>query len=80
MAAATLTRPQRQQLVRALQARQAGTDWIRSEDNGQRVTLASLYYRGLLDRRAWAGGHTTSPAYEYRMADALWADWQERKQ
>jgi len=30
----------------------AGRLWYRAADAGERVTLASLYYRGLLGRRA----------------------------
>jgi len=78
--AAQLTQPQRAQLVRALRARQDGTEWIRSQDHGQRVTLASLYTRGLLTRRAWAKAGTTSPAHEYRMADDLYEAWLRKQQ
>lgn len=74
-----LTKAQAAQLVRALRARQDGTDWIRSLDNGHRVTLASLHYRGFLDRRAWAKAGTTSPAYEYRLTDQMYDAWQARQ-
>lgn len=68
-----LTTLQRRQLLRAVAARQNGDHggWIRSQDHGQRVTLASLHYRGFMDRRAWAKAGTSSPAHEYRITDEL---------
>jgi hypothetical protein len=30
-------------------------EWYRAKRNGERVTLASLFYRGLLTRRVWRG-------------------------
>jgi hypothetical protein len=64
-----LTAPQRQQLLRAY--RMPAHVYIRAEDHGQRVTLASLYYRNLMVRRAHSGAGTTSPAHEYQLASAL---------
>lgn len=46
-------------------------EWARAVTAGHRVTLASLYYRGFAERRAWRGKGTSSPAYEYRMTDQL---------
>jgi hypothetical protein len=41
--------------------------WFRAESSGQRVTLASLFRKGHLGRRAWRGeeGHPDA-AHEYQ--------------
>ncbi len=46
--------------------------WYRATTSGERVTLASLYYNGLLDRRAWRGiaGHANA-AYEYQATEQV---------
>lgn len=50
----------------------AGNLWYRAADAGERVTLASLYYRRLLDRRAWRGVEgERDAAHEYCIAEAL---------
>lgn len=92
-ARAKLTKAQARQLVRALMARHVAElgrpellelwhaepgGWIRSLDHGQRVTLASLHYRGLLERRAWDKAGTTSPAHEYRLCDELYQRQQQQ--
>lgn len=65
-----LTTPAQRAMLRQLhQLRPDG--WARANCHGDRVTLASLYYRGFADRRAWRGEGTSSPAYEYRMTDQL---------
>lgn len=41
--------------------------WTRAANHGERVTLASLYYRGLVVRRAWRGvERQRDAAHEYR--------------
>ncbi len=48
-------------------------DWYRAitsghSGGGERVTLASLYRRGALERRAWRGKEgEANAAYEYRI-------------
>jgi hypothetical protein len=64
-AKAKLTQAQRDQLVRAIRSQRAGEGPIRARNHGERVTLASLYYRGYLERNAHSGAGTTSPAHEY---------------
>lgn len=75
-----LTKPQRAQLVRAYLAyREADSDgWVRARNNGERVTLASLYYRHLLLRRVHSGAGTSSPAHEYRIPLPLYNSMHER--
>ena len=42
--------------------------WYRAAGSGQRVTLASLYRAGVLNRRAWRGNEgEADAAYEYRL-------------
>jgi len=46
--------------------------WYRADDHGERVTLASLYYRGLLSRRAWRGVEgERDAAHEYCIAEVV---------
>ena len=43
--------------------------WYRAEGNGQRVTLASLFRKGALGRRAWRGKEgEPDAAHEYRLS------------
>lgn len=43
--------------------------WYRAKGHGERVTLASLYYKGLLERRAWRGkAGDPDAANEYTIA------------
>ncbi len=45
----------------------AGGGWYRAATNGERVTLASLYRAGVLERRAWRGKEgEADAAHEYR--------------
>lgn len=62
-----MTKLQRQQMIRAARAY---PKWIRAENNGQRVTLASLFDRDLLERRVWRGTYPNA-AHEYRVAEAV---------
>lgn len=42
-------------------------EWHRAQDSGERVTLASLYRKHLLTRRAWRKGRSSADdAYEYQ--------------
>ena len=46
--------------------------WYRAADAGERVTLASLYCRRLLDRRAWRGVEgERDAAHEYCIAEVV---------
>lgn len=67
-----MTELQRQiaNLVRA-----AHPGWFRAQRAGHRVTLASLYRAGVLERRAWRGvAGEADAAYEYRLAPAVRAE------
>lgn len=47
-----------------------GDRWYRAAGNGERVTLAALWRRGVLQRRAWRGVEgECDAAHEYRPAD-----------
>ena len=71
MAAATLTDKQRATLKRVAREHASGR-WARATGAGERVTLASLFDRGLLARRAWRGdGVSRDSAFEYRPGDEL---------
>lgn len=48
---------------------QAMPGWFRARSNGERVTLASLWRAGVLERRAWRGIEgEADAAHEYRLA------------
>jgi hypothetical protein len=55
--------------------------WYRAEGNGQRVTLASLFRKGALSRRAWRGVEgEADAAHEYRLSvvfQGAFAHWPE---
>lgn len=52
--------------VRAV--RQVHPRWYRAAHSGQRVTLASLWRAGILERRAWRGVEgDAAAAHEYRL-------------
>jgi hypothetical protein len=60
---------QRQVLARVVSATIVG-HWCRAANNGERVTLASLYRLGLVNRIARRGADGESnAAYEYQAAD-----------
>lgn len=47
-------------------------EWYRAEDSGERVTLASLWRHGALERRAWRGNEgEADAAHEYKII----GDW-----
>ncbi len=53
------------QVLRAVRAWPFG--WFRARSSGERVTLASLWRHGLLERRAWRGVEgEPDAAHEYR--------------
>lgn len=51
--------------------------WYRAASSGERVTLASLYYRQLLVRRVWRESKT-APAHEYQAHLKLREAWEFR--
>lgn len=54
------------------------TGWHRSRTSGERVTLASLYRLGLVERRAWDGvDGEPNAAYEYRATTQVREIWSE---
>lgn len=55
----------------------ADGDWRRARASGERVTLASPYRKGLLERRAWYGGGGANAAYEYRASALALEIWRE---
>ena len=66
-----ITPNQKQVLATVIRATEAGR-WTRASDHGERVTLASLYYRSLLVRRAWRGIEgERDAAHEYRAAEQV---------
>jgi hypothetical protein len=49
--------------------------WYRASSSGERVTLASLFKHGALERRAWRTGKSVADnAYEYTLARTHWPD------
>jgi hypothetical protein len=68
MSAAELSQCQRLTLAWVACERTAGR-WARARRPGERVTLASLYRLGLLERRAWRGVEgDAGAAHEYNFA------------
>lgn len=70
-----MTQLQRKAMVAVLKATIAGR-WTRAGEcgigssQGERVTLASLYAKGLLKRQAWSGQEgEANAAYEYQASD-----------
>lgn len=56
----------------------AGEEYTRAASSGERVTLASLYRYGLLERKAWRGKEGgASAAYEYRVTAEVIALWEQ---
>lgn len=54
-------------LVDVYRATREPNTWFRARGNGERVTLAALYRRGKLRRRAWRGKEgEADAAHEYR--------------
>lgn len=66
-ATAPTWKPTDAQKAQIRRAYAAGPDtWLRAECAGDRVTLASLHYRGYMVRRVWRAS-ATSPAHEYQL-------------
>lgn len=67
----SLTESQRRTLRRVRVVHDRG-EWARAVSAGERVTLASLEARGLLERRPWRGdGVSRDSAFEYRLSASL---------
>lgn len=57
---------QRASLAACIRAARGG-QWHRAESSGERVTLASLFTKGLVERRTWRGlDDEPNAAHEYR--------------
>lgn len=70
----TLTDLEKACLARAIRA----NGWIIATGNGERVTLASLYRKGLLERHPRRGKEgEASAAYEYRASHMVREAWKE---
>lgn len=53
--------------------------WYRAQGQGERVTLAALYRKGLLERRAWRGTEgAADAAHEYMVAVVVQEELQRR--
>lgn len=64
-----LTKLQREVLAHVSVATVRG-QWYRAASSGQRVTLASLFYKRILQRRAWRGLEgEADAAHEYKLTD-----------
>ena len=73
-----LTLNQKRSLLRGILAARRD-EWVRAESAGERVTLASLYYAGFLERRAWRGvDGAANAAYEYRATKVVLEAWGAR--
>lgn len=64
-----LTDRQRHVLRKVRSHARTSAGWYRAAGNGERVTLASLFRRGLLIRRSWRGIEgAPDAAHEYHSA------------
>jgi hypothetical protein len=62
-------------LRRVILSHRAGK-WYRASGSGERVTLASLYYRKALARRVWRGKEgSRDAANEYQLGEMLRAEF-----
>jgi hypothetical protein len=58
-------------MLRVREAHRAGK-WYRARSSGERVTLASLFRRGILERQAWRGNEgEADAAHEYRVSSRI---------
>lgn len=56
------------EVLRSVFAATTRGQWYRAASSGERVTLASLYRHGALQRRAWRGNEgEADAAHEYRI-------------
>jgi len=54
--------------------------WARARRHGERASLAALYARGFIVRRAWRGNEgEADAAYEYRLTEGLEAALLKRR-
>jgi hypothetical protein len=59
--------PRQKQVLATVVRTTVSGHWYRAASSGERVTLASLYYRGLLVRQAWRGIEgQRDAAHEYK--------------
>lgn len=66
-----MTPRMREVLARVVRSHLSGR-WFRAGHRGQRVTLAALFARGVLARRAWRGVEgDADAAHEYAMSSNL---------
>ncbi len=65
-----MTGPQRETILDVTRAHRAG-QWYRASGNGQRVSLASLFRHGVLERRVWRVGAQANSAHEYQLGEDL---------
>jgi hypothetical protein len=67
-----MTNIQRQLLIVVARKTLLEKAWYRAQSSGERVTLASLYRAGVLQRRAWSGKEgEASAAHEYKLSDTV---------
>lgn len=68
-----ITENQKSSLLRAIEA---NGNWIRALSEGERVTLASLWRKNLLERQAWRVTEgSANAAYEYRATELVLSTW-----
>jgi hypothetical protein len=73
-----LTPKQKQVLAKIINATANG-EWYRAASNGERVTLASLYWQGLAQRQAWRGAEgEADAAHEYKASERVIAVMREQ--
>lgn len=64
-----MTETQGKSLLRAIEAK---GDWIRAKSDAERVVLACLWRKGLLERQAWRVVEGSARAnYEYRAPELV---------
>lgn len=69
---AKLTPSQNAMLLTVMSETSDPLQWFRAPSHGDRVTLASLYKHGLLQRRAWRGVEgSADAAHEYRLSSLV---------
>lgn len=67
-----MTDSQRTVALKVISAWRHALAYYRAVGSGERVTLASLYRSGVLERRCWRGvDGTANAAYEYRPSNNL---------
>jgi hypothetical protein len=75
----TLSPRQRATLARVVLELEATGQWARALHQGERVTLASLFRLGFLERRAWRGLEgQADAAHEYAPTALVLETWRAR--